>query len=68
MAGTNADKLMYSLIAAFVFFIISHPIIYGLTDRIFGVVGVSTSIAGCPTTVGMVLHTLVFALIIRMLM
>jgi hypothetical protein len=47
------------------FFIVSNPMVYKLTDKLLGpVVGPLSQGAGCPTTLGLVVHTVVFALVV----
>ena len=56
------QKLIISLMSALVFFIIANPDTFRLMRRIFGswVSGPN----GCPTTPGLILHTVVFMLIV----
>lgn len=55
------QKFMISLMSALVFFIVSNPDTYRLMRSILGswVSGPN----GCPTTTGLILHTIVFMLI-----
>ena len=44
------------------FFIISHPFVYQLVDKItMGVLGNVASPSGCPTNWGLIVHSIVFA-------
>lgn len=58
-------KMSATLQAVLLFFIISNPLTYKLTDSLIG--GLST-FAGCPTTLGLVVHAIVFGIIVRALM
>jgi hypothetical protein len=58
-------KLSATLQAVLLFFIISNPLIYKLTDSL---VGGLASYSGCPTTLGIVVHSIVFGVIVRSLM
>ena len=51
--------------AVLVFYIISHPVVYRMTNRIVG--GLATG-SGCPTAMGLVVHSLVFGAIVYGLM
>ena len=58
----KADKKSqwkFSLISAIIFLIISSPFMYEITNSILGI----TALKGCPTGVGLILHTVVFLLI-----
>ena len=54
-----------TLQAILLFFLVSHPITYRLTDSIVG--GLTTP-AGLPTTLGLLVHSLVFGGIVYGLM
>jgi len=52
-----------------VFLLISAPMTYKLTNGLLGgVVGKLADASGCPTTLGLVVHALVFGLIVYGLM
>jgi len=60
-------RLFYSLQAALLFLIVSSPVMYNLVQMIFG--GLFTvAVKGCPTVSGLLLHTVVFALLTYLLM
>lgn len=60
-------RLFYSLQAALLFLIVSSPVMYSLVQTIFG--GLFTvAVKGCPTVAGLLLHTVVFALLTYLLM
>lgn len=55
-------KVKGALIAGLMFFIISHPIVYKLVDSLIGgLLGPIASPGGCPTTWGLIVHSVVFA-------
>ena len=56
-------KLKYSFMAALIFFIVSSPETYKLTNKV-----VKTSVNGCPTTTGLLLHAVVFMVVVYGLM
>lgn len=56
-----ASKLNTALVAGLLFFIISNPMVYKIVDKLLGgVVGPIASPSGCPTTLGLIVHSLVF--------
>lgn len=64
MSPTSVDKWRYSLWSALVFALVSHPIAYSATNRVFD----SMSSTDNPTPFGLLLHTFVFFLVIRAMM
>lgn len=56
-------KLQTSLIAALVFYIVSSPITYSLTEKLFGGWAKLADHTGSPTGLGLAVHTLVFGLV-----
>lgn len=54
-----------TLQAILLFYIISHPMVYRLTNSLVGGLASST---GCPTTLGLIVHSLVFGGIVYGLM
>lgn len=62
-------KEMATLQAILVFYIISHPMLYRLTDSLLGgLVGPLVSMSGSPTPTGLLVHAAVFGLVVRALM
>lgn len=53
-------KLSATLQAVLLFFIISNPLTYKLTGL--------AAPCGCPTTTGLIVHSIVFGVIVRLLM
>jgi predicted ABC-type sugar transport system permease subunit len=56
MALSAALKFKFSMYSALLFFLIASPATYSLTNSIIG----GTSVGGCPTAFGLIVHTLVF--------
>lgn len=54
-----------TLQAILLFYIVSHPTVYTLTNSLVG--GLASS-SGCPTTIGLIVHSLVFGGIVYGLM
>jgi hypothetical protein len=47
---------------ALLFFIVANPVVFRLVDSLLGwLVGPVASPSGCPTTLGLIVHSLVFA-------
>lgn len=63
---SDALKAKTSLQSAILFFIIANPYTYQVMTKVFG--SWVSSGAGCPTSAGLVLHSLVFGLIVFGLM
>ena len=64
-----ALKAKYSFYSALVFFLVANPETYKLIQKVLGgLVGEIASAAGCPTALGLFLHTIVFFFVILALM
>ena len=62
------DKWKYSIYSALVFLIISSPYTYLLIHKLFGSFIKISSLNGCPTLIGLFIHSAIFAIIIRGMM
>ena len=60
-------RFFYSVQAALLFLIISSPILYTFVQRVVGRF-FTVAIKGCPTVAGLVLHSVVFALVTYLFM
>jgi hypothetical protein len=59
-------KWRISIFSAFIFILVIHPYTYMLTQKVLGgLLGNIANVYGCPTTRGLILHTLVYILLIR---
>ncbi len=68
MMFANMAQWQSALIVTLVFLLISNSYTYQLTQQIFGqIIGIA-DVVGCPTMMGLVLHTVVFLIIVRILM
>lgn len=65
---TNSQKWSISILSGLIFLIIASPPVYMLTNVIFEPLGLPTIINGVVTPFGLILHTIVFILIVRLLM
>ncbi len=69
MAPSTATKISATIQSIIVFLIISLPFTYKLTNGLLGgIIGKLADESGCPTTLGLVVHSLVFGLIVWGLM
>jgi hypothetical protein len=60
-------KAKYSFYSALVFFLVANPETYKITQMLFGTM-FSTSNGGCPTPMGLLLHTIIFFIVLLGLM
>ncbi len=59
-------KWQISLFSALIFILVVHPMTYKLTQKLFGdLLGRISDASGCPTTIGLALHTIVYILLVR---
>lgn len=66
---TSKDKWIVSIISGLLFLLIASPFLYQLTNIVFSPLGfIMASKEGCPTILGLVVHSLVFLLIVRLMM
>ena len=66
----NLGKWKISLIAGLIFLIVSSPFLYKLVQKLMDKVA-DIEIAdseGCPTLAGLILHSVVFVIIVRLMM
>jgi hypothetical protein len=66
MSDSSYTKWRISVFSAFIFILVIHPYTYALTQSVFGgFLGKIADVNGCPTTRGLILHTLVYILLVR---
>ena len=59
-------KWQISFFSALIFLLVVHPMTYKLTQKLLGgVLGKIADPSGCPTTIGLALHTIVYILLVR---
>jgi hypothetical protein len=65
ISPSNSKKWEISFFSALIFILVVNPYTYNLTNKLFS--GILGPIArnGCPTSVGILLHTVVYILLIR---
>ena len=68
----SARKWKYTLITTVIFIIVVHPYTYifvnYLAKKLFSCKFMIASTSGCPTTIGLIVHTIVFTLLLRYVM
>jgi hypothetical protein len=67
---TNSMKWWLAILLGVLFFVIAFPGTYNLTNAIWTSLGLPSFLTapGCPTTLAVLIHALVFALIVRLLL
>jgi hypothetical protein len=62
----SSKKWQISIFSAFIFIVVIHPYTYLFTQKVLGgLLGKLADSSGCPTTRGLLLHTLVYILLVR---
>ena len=66
MSVSSYKKWQISIFSAFIFILVIHPYTYTFTQKwLGGLLGKIAERNGCPTTRGLVIHTLVYILLVR---
>jgi hypothetical protein len=65
LSPSSIQKWRISIFSAFIFLLVVNPYTYSITNKIFSKFIGTVSRNGCPTTVGLILHTIVYILLIR---
>lgn len=69
---TNQQKWIGSLVAGLLFLILSSNFMYNLTNKLLTAIGgpkaATVTAGGMPTTLGLILHTIVFILLLRLIL
>jgi len=66
MSDSSYMKWQITIFSAFIFILVIHPYTYLLTQKLFGgILGKISELNGCPTTLGLLLHTVVYILLVR---
>lgn len=67
--NNNTQAWVSSLLAGLLFIIIASPIMFRLVNTLTSLLGVHISNdIGCPNAIGLIVHGIVFALLIRVFM
>jgi hypothetical protein len=67
---STSDKWRYTLMTTVIFLIVVNPMTYKLTNKLFSkfLGSVASPSSGCPSTIGILLHAVVFTLLLRYVM
>ena len=66
MSASSSMKWKITFFSALIFLLVIHPYTYQFTQKLFGrILGKIAESNGCPTTRGLVLHTIVYILLVR---
>ena len=66
MSDSSYNKWKISILSAFIFILVINPYTYIITQKILGgLFGKIADIYGCPTTIGLIIHTIVYILLVR---
>lgn len=66
MAASSSMKWQITFFSAFLFLLVVNPYTYKLTERLLGgLVGKIAESNGCPTFLGLFIHTIVYILLVR---
>ena len=66
MTESSYKKWQISIFSAFIFILVVNPYTYILTQKILGgLIGKIAYSSGCPTFLGLLIHTIVYVLLVR---
>jgi len=66
---TNRDKWIVSLISGLLFLLIASPVMFSAVNELTRMFGLTIAgPGGCPNMAGLIVHTLVFVVIVRLMM
>ena len=66
MSDSSYKKWQISFFSAFIFILVIHPYTYMFTQKLLGgLIGKIAESNGCPTTLGLIIHTIVYILLVR---
>jgi len=64
--ASSSMKWQITLFSALIFLVVVSPYTYRLTQRLLGgLIGKIAESNGCPTTLGLFVHTIVYILLVR---
>ena len=66
MTDSSYKKWQISIFSAFLFILVINPYTYIFTQKLLGgVLGKIADSSGCPTIIGLIIHTIVYVLLVR---
>lgn len=63
--SSSSEKWHISLFSAIIFVLVVNPYMYKLTQSLFSSILGTIAVNGCPTMMGLLLHTVVYVLLVR---
>jgi hypothetical protein len=63
--ASSSEKWQITLFSAFIFLLVVNPYTYKITNMIFSKLLGPIASNGCPTMMGLMLHTVVYILLVR---
>ena len=63
--ASSSEKWNITFFSAVIFLLVVNPYTYNLTQSIFSKILGPISSNGCPTMIGLLLHTVVYILLVR---
>ena len=66
--ASSSQKWNITIFSAFIFFLVVNPYTYQITNMLFSKLLGPIATNGCPTMVGLLLHTVVYILLVRVSM
>ncbi len=63
--SSSYEKWHISLFSAVIFVLVVNPYTYKLTQSLFSSILGTIAVNGCPTMMGLLLHTAVYTLLVR---
>ena len=66
MSDSSYKKWQISIFSALIFIVVIHPYTYMFTQKLLGgLIGKIADIHSCPTSLGLIIHTIVYILLVR---
>ena len=66
MTESSYKKWQISIFSAFIFILVINPYTYIFTQNLLGgLIGKIADSSGCPTYLGIIIHTIVYILLVR---
>ena len=66
MSDSSYKKWQISFFSAFIFILVIHPYTYMFTQKMLGgLIGKIADSSGCPTSVGLLIHSILYILLVR---
>lgn len=62
------QKWIISLWSALLFLFVASPLMFKITGSLFSKLGIKIQQNGCPNITGLIIHSIIFAVIIRLMM